>query len=105
MRELLLLVLAAALEVGGDALVRSGLKSQGIGLMITGGVVLVAYGFMVNMTQLDFGRLMGIYIAVFFIVAQATAVLFFKERLSPPVLAGGLLIIAGGAVMTVWRGS
>jgi small multidrug resistance family-3 protein len=105
MRELVLLLVAAALEVGGDALVRSGLKGQGFGLMAAGGVVLVAYGFLVNMTQLDFGRLMGIYIAVFFVVAQATAVLFFKERLSTPVLAGGLLIVAGGAVMTVWRGS
>jgi drug/metabolite transporter (DMT)-like permease len=36
-------------------------------------------------------------------VAQATAVLFFKERLAAPVLAGGALIVGGGVLMTFWR--
>ncbi len=103
MKELLLLVLAAGLEVGGDALIRSGLTAKAVVLMVAGAVVLVGYGFMVNTTRLDFSRLMGLYIVMFFLVAQVTAVLLFRERVAPPVLAGGLLIVAGGIVMTIWR--
>jgi len=103
MREMLLLTLAAALEVGGDALVRAGLKNRGVLLMVAGGAVLVAYGFMVNMTRLDFGRLMGVYIVLFFLVAQLTAVVIFKEKLPLPVIAGGALIVLGGLTMTLWK--
>jgi small multidrug resistance family-3 protein len=103
MREALLLVTAAILEVGGDALIRAGLKGSGIFFLIAGAAVLVVYGFMVNLTGLDFGRLMGIYIVLFFLVAQVVSVVFFKERLSPSLLVGGTLVIAGGLLMMLWR--
>jgi small multidrug resistance family-3 protein len=103
MRTLVLLVVAAVLEVGGDALLRLGLERRGFALMAAGGLVLVAYGFMVNLTKLDFSRLMGLYIVLFFVVAQAVAVLLFREKLALPVLAGGALIIAGGLTMTLWQ--
>jgi multidrug transporter EmrE-like cation transporter len=107
MREALFLALAALLEVGGDACVRWGLKSDRwsgrvIGLAL-GAVVLFGYGLSVNLPKWHFGRLMGIYIAAFFVVAQAVALIFFGERLHAPTIAGGLLIIAGGVVLTVWR--
>jgi small multidrug resistance family-3 protein len=103
MWKFLLLVIAAALEVGGDALIRSGLKGGGVLLMAMGAVVLVIYGFMVNLTSLDFGRLMGLYIAIFFVVAQLTAVLFFREKLQLPVLVGGVLVVGGGLTMAYWQ--
>jgi drug/metabolite transporter (DMT)-like permease len=131
MRELFILLLAAILEVGGDALVRwgltgpqqvrppqiastgvkgiprtiySGFKSgKTIGLIL-GGIVLVSYGLMVNLTKLDFGKLMGIYIVVFFVVSQVVAVFFFQEKIKMPLLVGGALIIAGGLVLTFWHG-
>ncbi len=103
MREFLLLLAAAALEVGGDALIRAGLRDRGILFLIAGALVLVAYGFMVNLTKLDFGRLMGLYIVIFFIVAQATSVLIFKERLPLSVIVGGSLVLAGGIVMACWH--
>ena len=102
MWKFLVMVLAASLEVGGDALIRSGLKGGGSLLMVLGATVLVGYGFMVNLTSLDFGRLMGLYIVIFFVVAQLTAMLFFREKLPLPVLAGGALVIAGGLTMTCW---
>ena len=71
--------------------------------MILGGCILVAYGFMVNLTKLDFSRLMGLYIVMFFLVAQTTAVLIFKERLHIGVICGGALVLAGGITMAVWR--
>ena len=103
MREAAFLVLAAILEVGGDALTRWGLKSgKWVGLVL-GAAVLFGYGLSVNLPKWDFGRLMGVYIAVFFIVAQIVALVFFKERFSMPALVGGAFIIAGGVIMTVWR--
>jgi small multidrug resistance family-3 protein len=103
MRELLVLLLAAAMEVGGDAMIRSGLKGKGALLLAAGALTLVAYGFTVNLTKLDFGRLMGIYIVTFFIIAQITSILFFKEPLPLPMIIGGSLIIAGGLTMTLWH--
>ena len=102
-RTLILLVLAAALEVGGDALIRGGLQRRGALLLLSGAATLVVYGFMVNMTKLDFSRLMGIYIVIFFLVAQAVAVLAFHEEIELPVMAGGGLVVLGGIIMTVFR--
>ena len=103
MRETFYLVLAALLEVGGDALVRYGLRScRWIGL-VAGAAVLFAYGLSVNLPKWDFGRLMGVYIALFFVVAQVVAVTVFHEKVRIPMLMGGVLIVAGGILMTVWR--
>ncbi len=48
----LLLLAAAILEVGGDAIVRFGLRAPGLGskvlLFVGGAVVLFAYGIFVN---------------------------------------------------------
>jgi hypothetical protein len=59
-----LLLLAACLEAGGDALVRLGLQSdQGaarVSLFMAGGAVLFVYGLSVNTPPWDFGRLLGV---------------------------------------------
>jgi small multidrug resistance family-3 protein len=102
-RILILLVLAALLEVGGDALIRGGLQRRGVALLLAGAATLVVYGFMVNMTKLDFSRLMGIYIVVFFLVAQMVAILVFREKLDRGVLAGGGLVVLGGIVMAALK--
>lgn len=103
MREAMLLVLAAVLEVGGDALVRWGLKGGRWYGLTLGAAVLFGYGLSVNLPKWDFGRLMGVYIAVFFIVAQTVAVAVFHESLQLPTLVGGTLIIGGGLTMMFWR--
>jgi small multidrug resistance family-3 protein len=102
-RILILLVLAALLEVGGDAFIRSGLQRRGVALLLAGAATLVVYGFMVNLTKLDFSRLMGLYIVIFFLVAQGVAVLIFRESIDRSVMLGGSLIVAGGVVMTLLR--
>jgi len=103
MRELLILTLAAALEVGGDALVRWGLRGGNTLGLILGAVVLFAYGLTVNLPKWDFGRLLGVYIAMFFVVAQLVAYFFYHEKMKTPMLVGGALIVAGGLVMTFWH--
>ena len=52
--------------------------------MLAGSLTLVAYGFTVNAPRsVDFGRLMGLYIAVFFVVSQLVNLLAFGGRSSP----------------------
>jgi drug/metabolite transporter superfamily protein YnfA len=103
----LLLLLAACLEVGGDAVVRLGLKNHSgvpqIAIVAAGGVVLLGYGIFVNVAPADFGRLLGVYVVLFFIVAQLANLLVFSIRPSLPIVAGGALIAAGGLVITLWK--
>jgi len=102
---LLALVIAALLEVGGDAAVRRGLVETKTGWLLLGAASLVAYGFAVNWSRaIDFGRLMGVYIAVFFVVSQAIATVVFGEMPSRSVVIGGALIVAGGAVIQLGGG-
>lgn len=96
------LVLAAALEVGGDAAVRKGLVQSAWPWLLLGMATLAAYGVVVNTNRsIDFGRLMGVYIAVFFTVSQVISALFFGEPLSRSILVGGLLIASGGVVLAL----
>jgi drug/metabolite transporter superfamily protein YnfA len=101
------LLLAAVLEAGGDALVRSGIHSPTLArralLFLVGGLVLTAYGYTVNAPPWDFGRLLGIYVVFFFVVAQLIAWLAFSQKPSSTVLLGGVLIVAGGLVVSLGK--
>jgi drug/metabolite transporter (DMT)-like permease len=46
---------------------------------------------------------MGVYIALFFLVAQVVSVVIFKEKIALPTFVGGALIITGGLLMTLWK--
>src|ERR1051326_2260531 len=103
---LLTLLLAAFLEAGGLAALRGGLAGSTAAWLALGGSALLAYGFTVNATRtIDFGRLMGVYIAVFFLVSQAISVGLFAERPALPLLVGGGLIVAGGIVIQLGGGA
>jgi small multidrug resistance family-3 protein len=93
------LILAAALEVGGDALVRWGLKSGRMIGFILGATVLFTYGLTVNLPDWDFGKLLGIYIVLFFIVSQLVSVLAFGETIPLSRWIGGSLVVTGGLWM------
>jgi drug/metabolite transporter superfamily protein YnfA len=96
----LLLPLAAILEVGGDALIRLGFTGGGSRWLAVGALLLVSYGVVVNGNpRVDFNRLLGVYIAVFFFVSQVVGATLFGERLSPSLALGGSLIVAGGLVI------
>ncbi len=103
MKEIAFLVLGALLEVGGDAAVRFGLKSGRAAGFLLGAAVLFSYGLVVNVPKWDFGKLMGAYIAVFFVVSQAVAFVFWREKPAIPTLLGGALIVAGGMVLSFWK--
>jgi len=102
------LALAAFLEVFGDACFQSGLyRSVGsarIVWFVAGTAVLASYGLFVNLPQWDFGKLLGVYVALFFVVAQIVAKVRFHQTPTTPIYTGGALIVAGGLVITFWRG-
>jgi drug/metabolite transporter superfamily protein YnfA len=98
LKTLAILILAAALEVGGDALVRIGLRGPAY-WMAAGALVLFAYGILVNQSGVDFNRLMGIYIAVFFVVSQVISLILFKQLPDDRIILGGGFIVTGGLVI------
>lgn len=102
-----LLLAATVLEAGGDAVVRLGLHHASVPtrilLMIAGATMLFGYGLLLNLAPLDFGRLIGAYVATFFVVAQVINLVVFRTSPSLPIVVGGLFIIAGGAIITLWQ--
>jgi len=103
MMTLASLIVAALLEIGGDAAIRHGLVRSAWSAwpwLAFGGAALVAYGLAVNATRaLHFGQLMGLYIAVFFVVSQLISFAVFDERPAASLTLGGALIVCGGLVI------
>ncbi len=102
-----ILALAAYLEVYGDACFSSGLwhatGAKRLGWFAAGAAVLIGYSLFLNSSQIDFGKLLGIYVVLFFVVAQLVAKFKFHQNPTPPIYVGGALIVLGGIVMTVWK--
>ena len=104
--SLIVLLFAAILEAGGDALVRSSMHvstmTARVALLVFGAIVLCAYGYAVNSPPWDFGRLIGVYVVFFFLVAQAIAWLAFNQRPTGPIVVGGAFVVAGGVIMSAF---
>lgn len=102
-----LLVVATTLEASGDAIIRIGLRSHPaparVALMLAGAAILYGYGLTLNLAPLDWGRLIGAYVATFFVVGQIINLLVFRTAPTLPIIVGGLFIAAGGAIITVWQ--
>lgn len=101
------LSLAAFLEVYGDSFFQVGLyRAAGISRYLAfaaGALMLALYGLMVNTPPWEFGKLLGVYVVLIFVVAQIVAYARFQQLPTPPILVGGSLILAGGVVMTLWK--
>lgn len=103
----ILLVIATTLEVSGDAVVRLAIyKHTGYyraALFLVGAILLLGYGSSLNTAPVEFGRVVGLYIATLFVVWQIINFLVFRTVPALPVLLGGILVIAGGLIITFWR--
>jgi small multidrug resistance family-3 protein len=101
------LLLAAFLEAYGDSCFQSGLyRSSGVARYVAfagGAVTLSLYGLVVNTPPWEFGNLLGLYVVLFFIVAQVLAKVRFNQIPTPPILLGGSLIFLGGIIITFWQ--
>jgi len=107
MPVLAFLVVATALEVSGDALIRKSLFEHAglarLGLFLLGGVLLAGYGTFLNLAPLEFGQVVGLYIATLFVMWQIINFAFFRSLPTLPILAGGALIVTGGLIVTFWK--
>lgn len=103
----LLLLVATTLEVSGDAIVRMAIYQHSglprIGLLLAGATLLFGYGAFVNTAPMEFGRVVGLYIATLFVVWQIINFVAFRSLPNLSVWVGGALIIAGGLIITFWR--
>src|SRR5689334_16801626 len=93
MPVLAFLVIATALEVSGDALIRKSLFQHAglarLGLFLFGACLLAGYGTLLNLAPLEFGQVVGLYIATLFVMWQIINFLFFRELPTPAILSGG----------------
>jgi hypothetical protein len=105
---MVMLAFAAFLEAFGDSLFQTGFyRSSGLGrvlALVAGAAVLASYGSVVNLPRWDFGKLLGVYVVLFFVVAQILNRVRFGQSPSVPIYVGGTLIVAGGMVIAFWRG-
>ncbi len=101
------LLIATTLEVSGDAIVRMSIYNHTgwvrAGLMLAGAALLFGYGFALNLAPVEFGRVVGLYIATLFVVWQVINFVAFRDVPSLPILVGGALVVTGGLVITFWK--
>ena len=103
------LVIATALEVSGDAIVRIALHNYSsisvirIGIFVLGAAFLFGYGTFLNLAPLEFGQVVGLYIATLFVMWQIINFAFFGALPTLPIITGGALIVTGGALVSFWK--
>lgn len=101
------LAIAAFLEAWGDSFFQSAFyRSAGASRVLSlfcGVFVLALYGSTVNLPRWDFGKLLGVYVVLFFLAAQLLAKLRFGQSPTTPIYVGGSLILLGGCVVAFWK--
>ena len=90
---------AAVLEVGGDAVVRKGLRGGSLGVILAGGAMLAFYGLVVNMVKWDFSKLLGVYVAIFAVTSILFGRFVFRETVPYSTWAGLGVIVCGGLII------
>jgi small multidrug resistance family-3 protein len=102
-----LLLAATALEVSGDAIVRLAIYNHAgpvrIPLFLAGAALLLGYGSLLNTAPVEFGRIVGLYIATLLVVWQIINFVVFRATPALPVWLGGALVVAGGLIITFWH--
>jgi drug/metabolite transporter superfamily protein YnfA len=96
-------VMAAMLEVGGDAIIRRGLRGHRTGLVLAGCATLCGYGLLVNTVKWDFSKLLGIYVGFFALVSVLSGCVVFGEKIPSSTWLGMVLIVAGSLVIQFGR--
>ncbi|GAC1464279.1 MAG: hypothetical protein PVSMB1_14390 [Gemmatimonadaceae bacterium] len=104
---LIFLLVATTLEVSGDAVVRMAIYEY-VGWarvlpILVGAILLFGYGSFLNLAPLEFGQVVGLYIATLFVIWQVINYVAFRTLPSLPSVVGGALIVLGGAIVTFWK--
>jgi drug/metabolite transporter superfamily protein YnfA len=95
----LIFVVAALLEISGDAIIRKGIRNSGLFLIIIGFVTLGCYGLVVNIVKWDFSKLIGVYVAVFATMSILFGRLVLKENIPPSTWIGLIVLVLGGVII------
>jgi small multidrug resistance family-3 protein len=72
-------------------------------IIVAGAGLLFGYGSFLNLAPVEFSRVVGLYVATLFVVWQFINFVALKTTPALPIIIGGALIIAGGALVTLWR--
>ncbi len=101
------ILIAAIFEISGDAIIRASIYHHtGLvraGLMLLGAILLFSYGLILNLAPVEFGQVVGIYVAFVFIFWQVGNYIAFRTLPTLPIMVGGALVIAGGLIITFWK--
>jgi small multidrug resistance family-3 protein len=92
-------IVAALLEVGGDAVVRCGLRGRSAAWILLGGAMLAFYGLVVNSVKWDFSKLLGVYVGIFAALSVLFGRFVFRETIPGTTWWGLALIILGGLII------
>jgi drug/metabolite transporter superfamily protein YnfA len=97
--QLAILVFAAVFEVGGDALIRAGMRGRVAWLIALGFVILGAYGLVLNQIPIDFSKLLGIYVGLFALVSILFGKFLFHEAIPNSTWLGLGVVLTGSAII------
>ena len=101
------LIVATALEVTGDAMIRKTIYEHTgaarIAFGVLGALLLFGYGFFLNLAPVEFSKVVGLYIATLFVMWQVITYLTFKTVPTTPIIIGGSLVVIGGLIITFWK--
>jgi len=98
-------LVAAGLEVGGDAAIRKGFFARSPRLIILGFVILGSYGLAVNWINKvseetwSLSKMLGVYVAFFALISVLADLLFSSEVVPVSTWLGLIVIIAGGMLI------
>ena len=95
----LLFIVAAVLEVAGDAAIRTGMRQSRPLWIVAGFLVLGSYGVAVNRIPLDFSQLLGVYVGIFALTSVVAGRLVFAERVATTTWIGLAVILLGSAII------
>lgn len=90
---------AACLEMSGDATVRRGLRGGGPAWILSGCVMLAAYGLLVNVVRWDFSKLIGVYVAFFALASVLCGRFVLHEKVPSSTWLGLAFIFCGGMII------
>ena len=102
-KSLLYFLLAGICEIGGGYLVWQWLRSgKGLWVGIVGGLILFLYGVIPTLQPANFGRVYAAYGGIFVILSILWG--WGIDRIRPDRfdIAGGLICLAGVAVIMYW---
>ena len=74
-----------------------------MGLFLLGAALLTGYGTFLNLAPLEFGQVVGLYIATLFVMWQIITFITFRTVPTAPILLGGVLIVTGGLIVSFWK--